>query len=144
MDKLRYGAAADSIFVLILAASLGVLLTAYRYVPEATPWLPTWAAVAWAAILTVSSVMALIGTLWRGLEIDGWSWELAGRPGVAGTCIAYAWGSAMNIHDGGDFLGVVLFGGIAIASGFRAYGIFHRVLKFRAAIRAQENAGGRL
>ena len=144
MDRLKYGASADTIFVLFFAVGLGALLTSYQYAPGGAEWLPAWAATVWAGVLTLSATLALVGVLWRGDEIDGWNWEIAGRPGLVGTCLSYAWGSALNLHDAGDFLGVVLFGGIAVASAFRAYGVAHRIRLFRLALRAQESAGGRL
>lgn len=123
--------------VLISMALAGGLLFVAGYLPYTVERLipgMQWLGYLWAGVLAVSSLAATIGTAWRGKDpVDGWQWEVAGLPGVAGTCLAYAVAVTADMGSNwGALLAVIVFGSIGVGAGWRCKNVWQEFRKYRA------------
>lgn len=77
----------DTIFLLFLCVVSG--LTQLTHPGYALPTLPLWVSYGWSILLTIGSVVALVGIFWRDRPV-GFLIEEAGRHMLWPACLAYA------------------------------------------------------
>lgn len=130
----------DAVCILAAMAVAGGMLTATGYIPDSVASVvPEWLGYLWGAALAASSAVALAGVLWRDAVVS-WQLELTGRPGVAGTCLAYAVAVAAGMGSNwGALLAVVVFGAIGVGSLWRCFRLMRRFREVRAVILAERD-----
>jgi hypothetical protein len=137
-DRRRFGRTPDTICLLAVLAAVGAVLTVSGEVPKSVAELvPLPLGLMWSATFTLAAGVSLAGVLWRD-HLTGWAIELAGRIGLACTCLAYTvalvgaatvWGSAIVI-------GVIT--SIGGSSVWRVWQLARRVDQFKATVLAYE------